>query len=76
VCERAKTTKVVKGGREEEHLLVNHQLDDGGIGRGGTTMELLPLGEVMRASSGSRCKRCITLTRGRRRDSDINDSVK
>jgi hypothetical protein len=40
VGERAKTTKVVKGdGREEEHLLVNHQLDDGGTGRGGTTME-------------------------------------
>jgi hypothetical protein len=75
VRERAQTTKVVKGGGEEEHLLVNHRLDDGGIGRGVTTTELQPLGKVMRASSGSRCKRCITLIGGRRRDSDINDSI-
>jgi hypothetical protein len=29
----------------------------------------------MRANSGSRHKRCITLTRGRRRDSNIDDSI-
>jgi hypothetical protein len=40
VCERARTTKVVKGGGEEMQLLVNHRLDDGGIGRGVTTTEL------------------------------------
>jgi hypothetical protein len=46
------------------------------VGRGGTTAELLPLNEVMQGSSGSRCKRCITLTRGRRRDGNIiNDSI-
>ena len=75
MCERAKTTKVVKGGREEKHLLVDHQLDNGGVGRGVATTELQPLGKVMRASSGSRCKRCITLIGGRSRDSDINDSI-
>jgi hypothetical protein len=32
VCERARTTKVVKGGGEEKHVLINHGLDDGGIG--------------------------------------------
>jgi hypothetical protein len=48
----------------------------GGIGSGVTTTELQPLGKVMRASSGSRCKRCITLIGGRRRDSDINDSIR
>jgi hypothetical protein len=35
VCERARTTKVVKGSGEEKNLLVNHPLDDGGIGRDG-----------------------------------------
>jgi hypothetical protein len=29
----------------------------------------------MRASSGSRCERCITLVGGRSRDGDIDDSV-
>jgi hypothetical protein len=76
VCERARTTKVVKGGGEEKHVLINHQLDDRGIGRGVTTTELQPLSKVVRASSGSRCKRCITLIGGRRRDSDINDSIR
>jgi hypothetical protein len=76
VCKRARTTKVVKGGREEKHVLINHQLYDGGIGMGVTTTKLQPLGKVMRASSGSRCKRCITLIGGRRQDSDINDSIR
>jgi hypothetical protein len=71
----ARATKVIKGGGEEKHVLVGHGLDDGGIGRGVTTTELQPLGKVMRASSRSCCKRCITLIGGRRRDSDINDSV-
>ena len=75
VCERARTAKVVESGGEEEHILVNHRLDDGGVGRGVTTMKLQPLGKVMRASSGSRCERCITLVGGRRRDGDIDDSV-
>jgi hypothetical protein len=66
---------MVKRGREEEHILGDKGLDNGRVGRGGTTTELLPLSKVMRASSGSRCKRCITLIRGRRRDSDINDSI-
>jgi hypothetical protein len=55
--------------------LIDHQLNDGGIGTGVTTTKLQPLGKVMRASSGSHCKRCITLIGGRRRDSDISDSV-
>jgi hypothetical protein len=62
-------------GREEKHVLINHQLDDGGIGRGVTTTELQPLSKVMQASSRSRCKRRITLIGGRRWDSDINGSV-
>jgi hypothetical protein len=66
---------MVKGGREEEHILGNQRLNIGRVGRGGTTTELLPLSKVMRASSRSRCKRCITLTRGRRRDSNINASI-
>jgi hypothetical protein len=37
VVERAKAAKVVKGGREEEHVLVNQRLDNGEVGRGGTT---------------------------------------
>jgi hypothetical protein len=76
VCKGARTTKVVEGGGEEKHVLISHQLDDGGIGRGVTTTELQPLGKVMPASSGSHCKRCITLIGGRRRDSDINDSIR
>jgi hypothetical protein len=75
VCKRAGTTKVVEGGGKEEHVLINHQLDDGGIGMGVTNMKLQPLGKVMQASSGSHYKRCITLIGGRRWDSDINDSV-
>jgi hypothetical protein len=63
---------VVKGGGDEKHVLVDHQLDDGGIGRGVTTTERQPLGKVMRVSSG----RCITLIGGRRWDSDINISKK
>jgi hypothetical protein len=75
---------VVEGGGEEKHVLIDHQLDDGGIGRGVTTMELQPLGKVMQASSGSRCKRCITLIcckrciamiGGRSQDNDINGSI-
>ena len=38
-------------------------------------MELLPPGKVMRANSGNRCKRCITLIRGRRRDGHVNNSI-
>jgi hypothetical protein len=75
VYERARTTKVVEGGGEEKHVLIDHRLDDGEIGMGVTTTKLQPLGKVMQASSGSHCKRCITLIGGRRRDSDINDSV-
>ena len=75
VCERARTSKVVESGGEEEHILVNHRLDDGGVGRGATTTKLQSLSKVMRASSGSRCERCITLVGGRRRDGDIDDSV-
>jgi hypothetical protein len=75
MCKGAGTAKVVEGGGEEEHILINHRLDDGGIGMGATTTKLQPLVKVMRASSGSRCERCITLIGGRRRDSDINDSV-
>jgi hypothetical protein len=66
---------VVESGGEEEHIVINHHLDDGGVGRGVTTTKLQPLGKVMRASSGSRCERCITLIGGRRWDSDIDDSV-
>jgi hypothetical protein len=63
----AHTAKMVEGGRKEKHVLVNRRLDDGRVGRSGATPELLPLGKVMRAasSSGSRCKRCLTLTRER-----------
>jgi hypothetical protein len=76
VCERAGTAKVVESGGEEEHIVIDHRLDDGGVGRGVTTTKLQPLGKVMRASSGSCCEMCITLIGGgRRRDSDIDDSV-
>jgi hypothetical protein len=47
VGKRAKSTKMVKGGREEEHLLVNHRLNNGRVGRGGTTTEHLLLSKVM-----------------------------
>jgi hypothetical protein len=60
VCERAGLSKVVKSGGEEEHILIDHRLDDGGVGRGATTTKLQPLGKVMRASSGSRCERCVS----------------
>jgi hypothetical protein len=66
---------VVKGGKEAEHVLVNQRLDNRGVGRGGTTTKLLPLSEMIWASNGSHCKRCITLTRGRTLDSKINDSI-
>jgi hypothetical protein len=64
-----------RGCRKEKHILVNKRLDDGRVGRGQATPELLPLGKVMRASSGNRCKRCITLIRGRRRDGHIDNSL-
>ena len=57
MCERAGTAKVVESGGEEEHIVINHCLDDGGVGRGVTTTKLQPLGKVMRASSGSHCER-------------------
>jgi hypothetical protein len=60
VSQGAKAAKMVERGREEEHILGNKGLDNGRVGRGGTTTELLPLSKVMRASSGSRCIRCIT----------------
>jgi hypothetical protein len=60
VCEGTETTKVVNSNREEEHILGDQGLNNGRVGRGGTTTELLPLSEVMRASSGSRCVGCIT----------------
>jgi hypothetical protein len=66
---------MVEGGGEEKHVLVNKGLSNGRVCRGGTTTELLPLSEVMWASSGSRCKRCVALTTGRRRDSKINGSI-
>jgi hypothetical protein len=66
------TAKMVEGGRKEKHILVNKRLDDDRVSRGRATPELLPLGKVMRASSGNRCKRCNTLLiRGRRRDGHI-----
>jgi hypothetical protein len=53
VCKRAGITKVVKGGGEEEHLLIDHQLDDGGIlGMGVTTTKLQPFGKVRRGEQG------------------------
>jgi hypothetical protein len=75
VGKRTKSAKMVKGGREEEHVLVDQRLNNGRVGRGGTTMELLPLSAMMRASCGSRIKRSITLARGRRWDSNIKDSI-
>jgi hypothetical protein len=75
VCERAGTAKVVESGGEEEHILIDHPLDDGGVGRGATTTKLQPLSKVMRASSGSCCERYITLIGGRRRDGDIDGSI-
>jgi hypothetical protein len=71
----ADTAKMVEGGRKEKHILVNKRLDDGRVSRGRATPERLPLGKVMRASSGNRCKRCITLIRGRRRDGHIDNSI-
>jgi hypothetical protein len=71
----AHTAKMVEGGRKEKHILVNKRLDDGRFGSGRATPELLPLGKVMRASSGNRCTRCITLIRGRRRDGHIDNSI-
>jgi hypothetical protein len=65
---------MVEGGRKENHILVNKGLDDRRVSRCGATTELLPLGKVMRVSSGNRC-RCITLMRGRRRDSHIDNSI-
>jgi hypothetical protein len=66
--------KIVEGGRKEKHIFVNKRLDDGRVGRGRATPELLPLGKVTRASSGNRCKRCISLIRGRRRDGHIDNN--
>jgi hypothetical protein len=37
VGKRAKSAEMVKGGREEEHLLVKHRRNNGVVGRGGTT---------------------------------------
>jgi hypothetical protein len=64
------------GGWEEKSVLIHERLDNGGVGGFGTTPDLL-LGKVMRAHSGSCCKRCtITLTRrGRRGDSDIDNII-
>ena len=75
VSKGADTAEMVKGGGKEKHILVTQRLDDGRVSRGRATTELLPIGKVMRASSGSRCKRCITLIRGRRRDGDVNNSI-
>jgi hypothetical protein len=50
----ADTAKMVEGGRKEKHSLVNKRLEDGRVGRGRATPELLPLGKVVRASSGNR----------------------
>jgi hypothetical protein len=73
----ADTAKMVEVGRKEKHILVNKRLDDGRVGRGPgrATPELLPFGKVMGASSGNRCKRCITLISGRRRDGHIDNSI-
>ena len=71
----ANTAEMVEGGGKEKHILVNQRLDNGRVSRGRATTELLPLGKVMRASSGNRCKRCITLIRGRRRDGHVNNSI-
>jgi hypothetical protein len=73
VGKRADTAKMVEGGRKEKHILVNKRLENGRVGRGRATPELLPrLGKVIRASSGNRYKRCITLIRGRRQDGHID----
>jgi hypothetical protein len=69
VVKGAHAAKMVEGGRKKKHILVNKRLDDGRVGRGRATLELLPLSEVMRAGSANRCKRCI---RGRRRDVHID----
>jgi hypothetical protein len=45
---------MVEGGGEEKHILIDERLDVGGVDRGGTTRELLPLREVMQVSSRSR----------------------
>ena len=75
VSKGADTAEMVEGGGKKKHILVNQRLDNGRVGRGGATTELLPLGKVMRAKSGNRCKRCITLIRGRRRDGHVNNSI-
>ena len=75
VSKGANTAEMVEGGGKEKHILVNQRLDNGRVSRGRATTELLPLGKVMRASSGNRCKRCITLIRGRRRDGHVNNSI-
>jgi hypothetical protein len=75
VVKGAHTAKMVEGGRKEKHVLVNKRLNNGRVVRCGATPEFVPLGKVMRASSGNRCRRCITLIIGRRRDSHINNSI-
>jgi hypothetical protein len=59
VVKGAHTAKMIEGWKEK-HILVHKRLGDGRVGRSGATPELLSLGKVMRASSGNRCKRCIT----------------
>jgi hypothetical protein len=75
VVKAAHTAKMVEGGRKEKHILVNKGLDGGRLSRCESTLELLPLSKVVRASSGNRCKRCITLIRRTRRDSHIDNSI-
>jgi hypothetical protein len=48
VVKGAHTAKMVEGGRKEKHILINKRLDDGRVGRGRATPELLPLSKVIR----------------------------
>jgi hypothetical protein len=67
---------MVKGGRKEKHIWSTRDwtmVEFAGVEP--PPPELLRLGKVMRASSGNRCKRCITLITGRRRDGHIDNSI-
>jgi hypothetical protein len=50
---------MVDGGRKEKYILFKKRMNDGRVGRCGATPELLPLGKVMQARSGNRCKRQV-----------------
>jgi hypothetical protein len=59
VMSRADTAKMfVLRCRKKKHVLIHERLNDERVGGCGITPELQSLGKMMRASSGTRCKRC------------------